>query len=129
MTDEQIAGELAERVHGWKIAPDNSCEKYYERQKFFGDDANYPSYDPAYKLLWRDRSCDGVKWNPLSSWVDAMELVRSGTVDADRLLGQVDSMASASGFSCDSTAWLLDEATPHDLAMCVARAVGIEVGG
>jgi len=127
MTDIEICEQLAERVQGWKVPPDDSRENYHERQKFFGDKANYPSYDPAYELLWREENCDGVKWTPFSSWADAVKLVRSDRVDSQRLLDMVDAMASASGFSCDSTTWLLDEATPRDLTMCVARAAGIEV--
>lgn len=120
MTDN-IAVELARRVHGWKIAPKA------DREAWFEDDASYPCFDEC-GYLW-ERAGEFRIWNPFEDWVAAMELVRSGTVDADRLLGQVDLMASASGFPCDSTTWLLDEATPHDLALCVARAVGIEVGG
>ena len=130
MTDLEICEQLAERVHGWKIAPDNSCEKYYERQKFFGDDANYPSYDPAYKMLWRDRSCAGVKRDPFESWDDAMALVRSDGVGAEILLREVRIMALKAYFPPgDEAAWLLERATPRDLVLCVARATGIEVEG
>jgi len=132
MMDEQIAAQLAEQVMGWKIPPDDNCEKYYERQKFFGDDANYPSYDPKYKLLWRDRSCDGVKWNPFESWGDAMALAEKWC-KAEKSVHQMTRFVDGSWrsrlFGRDSVFLADAESGPRAVTMAVAKAAGIEVEG
>ena len=156
MTDAQIAAQLAEQVMGWKIPPDESCEKYHERQKFFNDKANYPNYDPTYKLLWRDRSCDGVKWNPFESWNDAMVLAEkwaaavSGNLRRQMIYvccpNPCASLESAHDATCYEEAatvsnpkiedWYLErensasaDSGPRAVTLAVARAVGIEVEG
>ena len=66
--------------------------------------------------------------NSISSWDEAMGLARSDGVGAETLLREVRIMALKAYFPPgDEAAWLLERATPRDLAMCVARAVGIEV--
>ena len=130
MTDLEISVQLARRVHGWKIPPDESCEKYHERQKFFNDKANYPNYDPTYKLLWREESCDGVKWNPFEDWVAAMGLAEKWRRSGARLCSI---RIYAIGASCHVTAEngefsVVNESGPRAVTMAVAKAVGIEVG-
>jgi len=138
MMDEQIAAQLAEQVMGWKIPPDDNCEKYYERQKFFGDDANYPSYDPKYKLLWRDRSCDGVKWNPFESWGDAMALAEKWVAeDPDNRTTGHEYIDGEYAWTCnrqdyfhqDHPFTVIDKSGPRAVTMAVAKAAGIEVEG
>jgi len=126
MTDEQVLIELA-RLMGWKIAPADESETYADRQAFFADTANYPIFNAVLGFVWFDFASKEKHWNPFEDWTAAIELVRSDGVDADALLDAVDAMATASGYSCSAAGWLLDEATPHDLALCVARAAGIEV--
>ena len=123
MTDKEITVELA-RFMGWKIAP----EKW--DGQWLHDDANFPCYDPRTGTVcekprgipWRD-------WSPLTDWRHAMELARSDGVGAETLLREVRIMALKAYFPPgDEAAWLLERATPRDLALCVVRAVGIEAG-
>ena len=66
--------------------------------------------------------------NSISSWDEAMGLARSDGVGAETLLREVRIMALKAYFPPgDEAAWLLERATPRDLALCVARAAGIEV--
>ena len=69
MTDLEICQQLAERVHGWKIAPDEGWIEWCKNK------ANYPHLagDTYYDSILADPS----EWNPFSSWDDAMGLAEA----------------------------------------------------
>jgi len=132
MTDEQIRIELARRVMGWKIAPDEG------REEWVADAANYPCLWVEDELVMLDiGDIFGDPWNPFSSWDDAMELAGKW---ADK--SSLRSAGVEYGFDVESrrNRWSADaDDSEHDVviqhdsrgcravALAIARAVGIEV--
>jgi len=123
MTDLEICEQLAERVHGWKIAP----AVWSEREGFFDDDANFPCLDG---VVWRADFGDfGTPWHPFDDWNDAMGLVRAHHGFQDTLFEAVYKAAEVDEYYESPGSWLLFKATPRDICLAMARAAGIEVEG
>ena len=128
MTDEQILIELA-RVMGWKIAPKEN------REAWFDDQANFPCLDG----YWLRPAWDqvGRVWNPFTDWTDAMGLAEKwmdstagNWYDIERLpehgyhvyVFPGDAPEDISDFRS-----AVDQSGPRAVSLAVARAAGIEV--
>ena len=127
MTDEQILIELA-RVMGWKIAPKEN------REAWFDDQANFPCLDG----YWLRPAWDqvGRVWNPFTDWTDAMGLAEKWMdseagdwYDLERLPVHgyhVYLFPSDDGPGSYSA---IDQSGPRAVCMAIAKALGIEVEG
>ena len=128
MTDLEICEQLAERVHGWKIAPANMDA----RSKFFCDRGNYPCLDTASGDLRLITGTGSKQWRPFDTehgWTDAMGLVRAHHGFQDTLFEAVYKAAEVDEYYESPGSWLLFKATPRDICLAMARASGIEVEG
>ena len=131
MTDEQIRIELARRVMGWKIPPDEG------RDEWFADAANYPClWVDDEHVMWDISDIFGDPWGPFSSWTAAMGLAEKWMdseagdwYDLERLpvhgyhvylFPSDDELGPYSA---------IDQSGPRAVCMAIAKALGIEVEG
>ena len=142
MTDLEICEQLAERVHGWKIAP----AVWSEREGFFDDDANFPCLDG---VVWRADFGDfGTPWHPFDDWEDAMALAEKWAMQEPEnwhrgviiagfpkhpepwdcsLYEEYETGPGHENWILEKDTVVKDKSGPKAVAMAVARAAGIEV--
>ena len=130
MTDLEISAQLAERVHGWKIAPTEEDERW----DWFTQRSNYPCFDPCRGAA--HRNCrNHTPWSPLTDWNAAMGLAEKwmdstagNWYDLERLpvhgyhvylFPSDDELGAYSA---------IDQSGPRAVCLALAKAMGIEVG-
>ena len=133
MTDEQIRIELARRVMGWKIPPDEG------RDEWFADAANYPClWVDDEHVMWDISDIFGNPWNPFSSWNDAMGLAGEWAVgeggdwyDIEWLpqIGYHVYLFPPNQMDGTDFTSAIHKSGPRAVCMAVAKAAGIEVEG
>ena len=129
ITEEEIRVELARRVMGWKIAPDDN------RADWFDHTANYPCYDPRDGTVISDIYSEREPWTPFTDWNDAMGLAEKfrETHGWKLVVGNIatdDGSWHAVAISPRGIAdWqqVRDKSGPRAVCMAIAKAAGIEV--
>ena len=127
MTDLEISAQLAERVHGWHIAPDDN------RADWFDHTANYPCYDPRDGTVISDIYSEREPWTPFTDWNDAMGLAEKfrETHGWKLVVGNnaTDSWHAVAISPRGIADWqqVRDQSGPRAVCMAIAKAAGIEV--